>query len=400
VPEGAIPLAPVENPEQINDLESPFADIPEQQFPFYDGCELIQPDESIFFGDWMVYSMTAEGYTASSVVEALTWFDLAPEVEAAYDAPFPSREYMAGTRVFPSLVLEIDGVNDEAWAGLQSFDRPFLTLWASNDAGTLGACETQQNLIDNIPGAEGQPHDRLPEASHFLQSDQGEEIATRMVDWLAGLDAEDEDGVESASPLLNHDAYWVTEVELPNLTDPMTVINDMYVDLDTMRVTVYAQARVPGEVISPPQVGPGECTETSSGERVCHHPNAVYLNGSGDELDASDGTGEWWVKHSWVLGGEGYDNCELLPAAESYDDCFWVEGDVLDDGITMQIGGIEPETEDFFNTRTPLLDSSPIEYELTRFEPAADGSGPTEAFVLNMRCEEATSAFDGSARTC
>ncbi|MEM9518059.1 MAG: alpha/beta fold hydrolase, partial [Actinomycetota bacterium] len=47
VPEGAIPLAPVENPEQINDLESPFADIPEQQFPFYDGCELIQPDESI-----------------------------------------------------------------------------------------------------------------------------------------------------------------------------------------------------------------------------------------------------------------------------------------------------------------------------------------------------------------
>ncbi|MEM7140751.1 MAG: haloalkane dehalogenase [Actinomycetota bacterium] len=188
VPEGAIPFSAVADPDEINDLESPFADIPEQQFPFYDGCELIQTGESNLFGEWMTYSMTAEGYTASSVVEALTWFDLAPEVEAAYDAPFPSRAYMAGTRVFPSLVLEIDGVNDEAWAGLTSFDRPFLTLWGGNDAGTLGACETQQNLIDNVPGAEGQPHDRLPEAGHFLQSDQGTELATRMVGWLAGLD--------------------------------------------------------------------------------------------------------------------------------------------------------------------------------------------------------------------
>jgi hypothetical protein len=34
--------------------------------------------------------------------------------------------------------------------------------------------------VDNIPGAAGQPHDRLAEASHFLQEDQGEEIARRL----------------------------------------------------------------------------------------------------------------------------------------------------------------------------------------------------------------------------
>ncbi|MEM9515999.1 MAG: haloalkane dehalogenase [Actinomycetota bacterium] len=190
VPEGAIPYPAVQNPDEINDLESPFADIPEQQPVFYDGCELLFEGGPDSFPAWMEYSMTAEGYTASSVVEALTWFDLEPDVEAAYDAPFPSREYMAGTRVFPSLVLEVGGVNDDAWAGLQSFDRPFLTLWGANDAGGLGACETQQNLIANVPGAEGQPHDRLPEAGHFLQSDQGAEIATRMVDWLGALPAD------------------------------------------------------------------------------------------------------------------------------------------------------------------------------------------------------------------
>ena len=52
----------------------------------------------------------------------------------------------------------------------------------------LGSCEAQQRLIDNVPGAAGQPHDRLPEASHFLQDDQGTEIATRLVDWYASLD--------------------------------------------------------------------------------------------------------------------------------------------------------------------------------------------------------------------
>jgi haloalkane dehalogenase len=114
-------------------------------------------------------------------------FDLPEDEEAAYDAPFPSRIYMAGVRSFPSLVRELPGVNDEAWAGLISFERPFLTLWAANDPGSLGRCETQQELVDSVPGAVGQPHDRLDEASHFLQDDQGEEIARRMVDWYASL---------------------------------------------------------------------------------------------------------------------------------------------------------------------------------------------------------------------
>lgn len=185
IPSGFQPYPPVENPNEIDDeLTAIFANIPPQQVPFYDeNCELLFPRGN-YFGDWMIYAMKASSFHASEVVEAMTWFDLSADEEAAYDAPFPNRTYMAGPRTFPSLVNDLAGVTKQAWEGLTSFTKPFLTIWASNDPGNLGQCSTQDNLICNIPGAEGQPHSRLPEASHFLQDDQGPEIAARLVDFI------------------------------------------------------------------------------------------------------------------------------------------------------------------------------------------------------------------------
>ncbi len=185
VPEGLEPYPRVENPNEIDtELEFIFSAIPAQQRPFYDAdCNrLVELGTS--FGDWMEYAMKAAAFHPAEVIEALTWYDIPAEEEAAYDAPFPSRVYMAGPRTFPSLVNELGGQTQQAWAGLQNYEKPFLTIWASNDPGMLGSCEMQQNLIDNIPGAEGQPHTRLPEASHFLQDDQGAEIARRIVELI------------------------------------------------------------------------------------------------------------------------------------------------------------------------------------------------------------------------
>ena len=98
---------------------------------------------------------------------------------AADDAPIS-----LPTRIFPSLLQQVSGVNDEAWAGLQAFERPFLTLWGERDP-LLGSEMMQARLVDNVPGAEGQPHDRFADAGHFLQEDQGEEIARRMVELIA-----------------------------------------------------------------------------------------------------------------------------------------------------------------------------------------------------------------------
>ena len=184
VPEGIEPYPRVENPNEIDpDLQFVFQLIPAQQIPFYDGCTPIG-STGTDFGAWMEYSMKAEAFHPAEVVEGLTWFDIPDEDEAAYDAPFPSRIYMAGPRVFPSLVNELGGENQAAWEGLMQFEKPFLTIWASNDPGNLGSCAMQDNLVDNIPGAEGLPHIRLPEASHFLQDDQGAEIARRIVELM------------------------------------------------------------------------------------------------------------------------------------------------------------------------------------------------------------------------
>ena len=187
IPEGVQPFPTVENPNDIEDIPYPFAAFPDQQVPFYDGCELISGGggQQQGFADWINYALKDTSFHASEVVESITWFPLSEAEETAYDAPFPSREYMAGVRTFPSLINQMPGLNADAYIGLTSFEKPFFTIWGGNDVGMLGSCETQQKLIAEIPGAEGQPHDRLAEAGHFLQNDQGEEIAQRLLEFYA-----------------------------------------------------------------------------------------------------------------------------------------------------------------------------------------------------------------------
>ena len=93
---------------------------------------------------------------------------------------------MAAPRTFPGLANTLGGKTENALQGLAQFEKPFLTIWAANDPGNLGRMETQQAMIDLVPGAARQPHTRLPEASHFLQDDQGAEIASRLVDFILG----------------------------------------------------------------------------------------------------------------------------------------------------------------------------------------------------------------------
>ncbi|MEO1652232.1 MAG: haloalkane dehalogenase [Bacteroidota bacterium] len=180
VPAGQQIYPPVENPEVIEDIPSIFTQYTPQQVPYFDNC--VRLIEVFDFPEWMVYTMKSSNFTASEVLEGWTWFDLPPDVEAAYDAPFPNRTYMAGARKFPSILNEVPGLTQEAWAGLASFQKPFFTIWGANDPLDLGECQLQQALIDNIPGADGLPHHRFPDASHYLQEDQGAEIARRMIE--------------------------------------------------------------------------------------------------------------------------------------------------------------------------------------------------------------------------
>jgi pimeloyl-ACP methyl ester carboxylesterase len=179
--EGTTPYELPDNPKITRRLfYKGITSIPEQQPEFYDEDGIVENEMGDNFGMWIDYSRNDERFIASQIIEAITYFDLSQEEEAAYNAPFPSRIFMGGPRAFPGLVNQLPGVTDIAWDGLGEYKNPFLTIWAMNDPGNLGQVETQQALIDHIPGSEGWDHVRLPEASHFLQDDQGEEIARRI----------------------------------------------------------------------------------------------------------------------------------------------------------------------------------------------------------------------------
>jgi hypothetical protein len=212
-----------------------------------------------------------------------------------------------------------------------------------------------------------------------------------------------------------HAGYWVVEND-PKLPAyggrTLGFHNVHHVDVASRRITVYAQARVhehrddAGEelVISPPQLEPGTCgTDPMTAQTVCAHPNAVYLDGSGEEAAQGDGTGAWWVKHSWVLDGEGYRSCQLMPPPrELLDDdvdCLPVIGTWLDDDLTMRVGPVTASGEiaSIHNERRVLLDRDPVTYQITRVDPRPEAV----AFVLEMTCRpDATSPLDGSVLGC
>ena len=205
----------------------------------------------------------------------------------------------------------------------------------------------------------------------------------------------------SQNPLYYHDAYWVASIKLEGAPAKITVINDMHIDTSTNRVTVYAQSRILGKIVSPPQVGTGKCIETKK-DSLCFHPNAVYLNGSGAELDSSDGSGAWWVKHSWVLGGEGYQNWELKPK-KNYGDGQYVEGILLEDGFTMKIGIRKDSIFTDYNLRMPIIDknTSQVFYKIVQYEFSnKNDSIQEEKFNLVLKCRKRRSPLNNKIRTC
>ncbi|MCR9091428.1 MAG: haloalkane dehalogenase, partial [Proteobacteria bacterium] len=97
-------------------------------------------------------------------------------------APFPSARYQAGARAFPALVPThakdpAVPANRAAWQTLGNFHKPFLTVFGKGDP-ILGHAD--RALQRHVPGAAGQPHDRLP-GGHFIQEDQGPVLAQRIL---------------------------------------------------------------------------------------------------------------------------------------------------------------------------------------------------------------------------
>ncbi len=136
------------------------------------------------FMKWREYSQHSPGFDIGKVIDMGTVQPLSDEVLAAYNAPFPSEEYKAGARIFPTLVPidsnDIEAINNrKVWEKLMQWTKPFLTIFGDKDDIMKGAEKAFQKLV---PGAKGQNHAIL-NAGHFIQEEKGEELAQLILEF-------------------------------------------------------------------------------------------------------------------------------------------------------------------------------------------------------------------------
>ena len=139
------------------------------------------------FFAWQRFSQEVPELPVARIIQGGCQTALAPEVIAAYDAPFPEERYKAGARQFPLLVPTrpddpAAAPNRAAWEVLSRFAKPFLTAFSDGDPITRGA---DRHLQRAIPGAAGQPHATIRGGGHFLQEDRGEELAEVVARFVA-----------------------------------------------------------------------------------------------------------------------------------------------------------------------------------------------------------------------
>lgn len=139
------------------------------------------------FMAWKQFALTAPTFDVGRIVNGGSARELSAGEVAAYDAPFPDDTYKIAARRFPALVPVTPNdpaseANRAAWKVLDTWEKPFLTLFADSDPITRGGDHVLQA---RIPGCAGQPHAMIAGAAHFIQEDAGPELARRIGDWLA-----------------------------------------------------------------------------------------------------------------------------------------------------------------------------------------------------------------------
>jgi haloalkane dehalogenase len=126
-----------------------------------------------------------EDLPISFLVDGATKRSLTDEEKAAYDAPFPDAASKAGARAFPLLIPREEDAPGAAegravLAALREDARPMLFLWAAEDP--VLSLEVGERFAEAIghPGID----QVIPDASHFLQEDQGPLLGEAIAGWL------------------------------------------------------------------------------------------------------------------------------------------------------------------------------------------------------------------------
>lgn len=145
------------------------------------------PNEA--FLAWREFSQTTPVFATSSIIQGgCTTKPLAPEVLAAYDAPYPDQTYTSGARIFPTLVpasLEdpSSAANIAAWKVLSTWTKPFSCAFSDRDPVSRNG---EWAFRKTVPGAQTSIHTTIEGAGHFLQEDRGPELAAFVNSVIAG----------------------------------------------------------------------------------------------------------------------------------------------------------------------------------------------------------------------
>jgi haloalkane dehalogenase len=135
------------------------------------------------FMAWREFAESTPDLPIGMIMQGATTTDLAPEIVAAYEAPFPTPESKAGAAQFPLLVpltpdepgaAEMTAVKH----ALSSWDKPVLVAFSDVDP-VFPYPQSGEAFTGLIPTAGEQV--RIEGAAHFLQEDRGPQIVDEML---------------------------------------------------------------------------------------------------------------------------------------------------------------------------------------------------------------------------
>ena len=141
---------------------------------------------SLTFRSWKTFARLVPTLPIPLIMQLGTVRKISRSVLRAYKAPYPSKKYMAGAKIFPELVPvspHIPGVKTmkHARVVLRKWDKPAIVMFSDSDPILGSAHKFFRRLI---PTTREQPEITIRKAGHFLQEDKGEEIASHIIEFI------------------------------------------------------------------------------------------------------------------------------------------------------------------------------------------------------------------------
>lgn len=134
------------------------------------------------FTKWVAYARHTDNFDFAGLFQKATTRTLSDADLKGYAAPFPSNKYIAGVRMFPTLVASQLRQNQKVMDNFYAnWNKPLLTAYGSDDQIMAGREKLWQTTV---PGAKGQPHALIDGAHHFIQDDTPDELSRLLIEFI------------------------------------------------------------------------------------------------------------------------------------------------------------------------------------------------------------------------